>query len=62
MKFTEQNFHGAILSQNLCGRYPKDSKFQKSEYEVHQIGPKDPGSKNFSLLVSKGDEPASTQI
>jgi hypothetical protein len=35
----------------LYGRYPKDSKFQNSEYEVHQVGPKDYGSQNFSFLA-----------
>jgi hypothetical protein len=32
--------------------YPKNPEFQNSdEYEVHQVGPKDAGSKNFSFLV-----------
>jgi hypothetical protein len=44
MKFIEQNFHFFILNQTLYGR---DSKFQNSEYEVHQIGPKDSESQNF---------------
>jgi hypothetical protein len=29
-------------------------KFQNSEYEVHQVGPKDYGSQNFSFLACKG--------
>jgi hypothetical protein len=26
-----------------------------SEYEVHQVGPKDSGSQNFSFLAFKGE-------
>jgi hypothetical protein len=51
-----------FLSWNLYERYPKDSKFQNSEYEVHQVGPKDYGSQNFSFLASIGTELASIQI
>jgi hypothetical protein len=48
------------LSRNLYGRYPKDSKFQNSE--VHQVGPKDYGSQNFSFLAFIGTELVSRQI
>jgi hypothetical protein len=50
------------LSRNLYGRYPKDSKFQNSEYEVHQVGPKYYGSQNFSFLAFIGTELVSRQI
>ena len=30
----------------------KESEFQNSEYEVHQVGPKNAGSQNFSILGS----------
>jgi hypothetical protein len=39
-----------------------DSKFQNSEYEVHQVGPKDYGSQNFSFLAFIGTELVSIQI
>jgi hypothetical protein len=38
-----------FLSRNLYGGYLKDSKFQDSEYEVHQVGLKDSGSQNFRI-------------
>jgi hypothetical protein len=50
-----------FLSRNLYGRYPKDSEFQNSEYEVHQIGLKD-YSQNFSFLAFKGKAVGVTQI
>jgi hypothetical protein len=50
------------LSRTLYGRYPKDSKFQKSEYEVHQVGPKDCGNQNFSFLAFIETELMSRQI
>jgi hypothetical protein len=50
------------LNRNLYGRYPKDSKFQNSEYEVHQVGPKDYGSQNFTFLAFIGTELVSRQI
>jgi hypothetical protein len=31
-----------------------DSTFQNSEYEVHQIGPKNYGSQNYSFLAFMG--------
>jgi hypothetical protein len=31
----------------------KEPEFQNSEYEVHQVGPKDAGSRNFSFLAFK---------
>jgi hypothetical protein len=49
-------------SRNLYGRYPKDSKFQNSEYEVHQVDPKDYGSQSFSFLAFMGTELVSRQI
>jgi hypothetical protein len=50
------------LSRNSYGRYPKDSKFQNSEYDVHQVGPKDFGSQYFSFLASIGTELVPRQI
>jgi hypothetical protein len=41
--------------RNLYGRYPKDVKFQNSEYEVHQVSLKYSGSQNFSFLAFKGE-------
>jgi hypothetical protein len=33
----------------LLGGYPWEPEFQNSEYEEHQVGPKDFGSHNFSF-------------
>jgi hypothetical protein len=46
-----------FLRRNLYG----DVKFQNSEYEVHQVGFKNSGSRNFSFLAAEGAELASTQ-
>jgi hypothetical protein len=35
---------------------------ENSEYEVHQVGPKDSGSQNFSSLALKGTAVGLTQI
>jgi hypothetical protein len=56
MKSTEQHIHFPILSQNFKG------KFQNSEYEVHQVDPKDSGSHNFSFLALKREVVGVTQI
>jgi hypothetical protein len=37
-------------------------KFQLSEYEVHQVGSKDAGSKNFSFLAPETAEVVSGQF
>jgi hypothetical protein len=37
----------------LLGGYHKELEFQNSEYEVHQVGPKDFESQNFSFLALK---------
>jgi hypothetical protein len=37
-------------------------KFQNSEYEVHQEGPKDSGSQNFSFLALKAKPVGEVQI
>jgi hypothetical protein len=42
-----------FLSRNLNGRYPKNVKFQNSEYKVTQVDTKDSGSQNFSFLAFK---------
>jgi hypothetical protein len=44
-----------MCSKNLYRGYPKKHEFQNSEYEVHQVGPKDAGSRNYSLLTLKGE-------
>jgi hypothetical protein len=36
--------------------------FQNSEYEVHQVGLKEPGSQNFRTLAFKGEAVGVTQI
>jgi hypothetical protein len=46
----------------LYKKNPKDSKFQNSEYEVHQVGPKDYVSRNFRFLAFKGTDLVSRQI
>jgi hypothetical protein len=51
-----------FLSRNLYGRYPGDSKFQNSGSEVHQVGPKNYVSQNFSFLAFMGTELVSIQI
>jgi hypothetical protein len=50
------------FSQILYGRYPKDLKFHNSEYAGHQVGPKDFGSRNFSILAFKGKAVGVAQI
>jgi hypothetical protein len=50
------------LCRNLYGRYPKNSKFQNSEYAGHQVGLKDSGSRNFSFLAFKGEAVGVAQI
>jgi hypothetical protein len=37
-------------------------RIRNSEYEVHQVGPKDYGSQNFSFLAFIGTELVSRQI
>jgi hypothetical protein len=44
-----------FLRWNLYERYPKDFKFQNSEYRGHQVGPNDSGSLNFIFLAFKGE-------
>jgi hypothetical protein len=51
-----------LLSRNLYGRYPKDSKYKDSEYEVHQVGLKDSGIQHFRILAFKGEAVGVTQI
>jgi hypothetical protein len=46
----------------LQGNYSKKPFYQKSEYEVHQVGPKNAGSQNFSFLAFKGEAVGVTQI
>jgi hypothetical protein len=41
---------------------PLGTEFQNSEYEVHQVGPKDSGSQNFSLLALKAEPVSEVQI
>jgi hypothetical protein len=43
-------------------RYPKDSKFQNSEYAGHQVGLKDSGSRDFSFIAFKGEAVVVAQI
>jgi hypothetical protein len=42
--------------------YLKEPEFQNSEYEVHQVGPKDSGSQNFSFLALKAEPVGEVQI
>jgi hypothetical protein len=37
------------------GGYLKELEFQNSEYELHQVGPKNSGSQNFSFLALKAE-------
>jgi hypothetical protein len=39
----------------LYGKYPKDVKFQNSEYRGHRVGPKDSESQNFNFLAFTGE-------
>jgi hypothetical protein len=52
----------AKLQNPLLGVYPYELEFQNSEYEVHQVGPKDSGSRNFSLLGLKAEPVGEVQI
>jgi hypothetical protein len=50
------------LKKPLSGGYPWEPEFQNSEYEVHQVGPKDCESQNFSFLAFIETELVSRQI
>jgi hypothetical protein len=50
------------LKKPLLGGYPKEPVSQNSEYEVHQVGPKDSGNQNFIFLASKEEAVGVTQI
>jgi hypothetical protein len=39
----------ALKTKNLYDSFSKKIIFQNSEYEVHQVTPKDSGSKNYSF-------------
>jgi hypothetical protein len=54
VKFAEQNSSFILFSRNLYRRYPKDFKFQNSDYRGHQVGLKNSGSQNLSFLAFKG--------
>jgi hypothetical protein len=41
---------------------PWEPEFQNSEYEVHQVGPNDFGSQNFSFLAHKAEAVGVTHI
>jgi hypothetical protein len=41
---------------------PLKPEFQNYEYEVHQVGPKDSGSQNFSFLALKAEPVGKVQI
>jgi hypothetical protein len=45
MRPTQQN-----LKKTFKGGYPKEPEFQNSEYEVHQIGSKDPLGAKISVF------------
>jgi hypothetical protein len=62
VKFAYQTLDFTFLSRNLYRSYPKDSKSQNSEYEVHQVGPEDKGSQNFRFLAFIGTELVSRKI
>jgi hypothetical protein len=52
-KFAEQNSRFNLSwSEFVWEVYPKDFKFQNSEYRGHQVGPKYTKSQNFSFLAS----------
>jgi hypothetical protein len=44
------------------GGYPKEPEFHNFEYEVHQVGLKDAGSRNFRFLALKEEVVGVTQI
>jgi hypothetical protein len=52
----------AKLQKPLLGGYLKEPEFQNSEYEVHQVGPKDFESQNFSFLALKAEPVGEVQI
>jgi hypothetical protein len=49
-------------TKNLCDNYPIFFFNQNSEYEVHQVDPKDSGTKNFSKLPLKEEIVGVTQM
>jgi hypothetical protein len=62
MNFAQYSSFLIFLRRNLYGSYPKDSEFQNSEHEVHQVALLDSGSQNFSFLAFKGKAVGVTQI
>jgi hypothetical protein len=50
------------LEKPLYGGYLKEPEVQYSDYEVHQVGLKDPGSQNFKTLSFKGEAVGVTQM
>jgi hypothetical protein len=50
---TEFPIYLKMCSKNSSLALSKDSKYQNSEFEVHQVGPKYAGSQNFSFLALK---------
>jgi hypothetical protein len=52
----------ALKTKKLYGSYPKKIIYRNSEYEVHQVGPKNTESQNLSFLAFDGEDVGVTQI
>jgi hypothetical protein len=52
----------ALKTKNVYGSYPKKIIYRNSEYEVHQVGPKNTESQNSSFLAFEGEAVGVTQI
>jgi hypothetical protein len=50
------------LPLGLKQQHFNNTEFQNSEYEVHQVGPNNSGSLNFSFLAHKAKAVGVTQI
>jgi hypothetical protein len=51
-----------LKTKKIYGSYPKKIIYRNSEYEVHQVGPKNTESQNLSFLAIEGEAASVTQI
>jgi hypothetical protein len=51
----------ALKTKILYGSYPKKIIYPNSEYEVHQVGPKNTKSQHLSFLAFEGEAVGVTQ-
>jgi hypothetical protein len=51
-----------VENQNFVWQLPEKIIYRNSEYEVHQVGPKNTESQNLSFLAFEGEVVGVTQI